>query len=272
LLKYAESGLSSRNKYLSLAAILDPRKKIFFYPVQSLVTSDERRKYKEMFLHHYDKHYRAFERRETNVRAENHTVQSLAMKIASHSTPDPSTNRRDAEKYLAQECIDMPPLEYWKAQETVMPGLARMAKDILGASLSSVCVERAFSKAGDVMSNHRTRLSVRMFRHIMTIKCSPRFRGDLTHIGTRKKPSFKQAHSRSLDEVLRDMEGPSDDEDIPNILASPSPAIEPSLDIFHEPTVEETEFIELEDVDELADNTQNSPLVTPTRYGRFRPG
>lgn len=50
-------------------------------------------------------------------------------------------------------------LEWWKKHETILPNLARMARDFLCTSATSVPSERLFSRSSLVIRKHRNRLS-----------------------------------------------------------------------------------------------------------------
>lgn len=84
---------------------------------------------------------------------------------ALYSTPINFTNsqnsKQELEKYLSQprsaSSVDI--LQWWKLNQLQFPVLAKMARDFLSISATSVPAERLFSKASLVIRKHRNRLS-----------------------------------------------------------------------------------------------------------------
>jgi len=82
-----------------------------------------------------------------------------------YSTPINYTNsqnsKQELEKYLSQprsgSSVDI--LQWWKLNQAQFPVLAKMARDFLSISATSVPAERLFSKASLVIRKHRNRLS-----------------------------------------------------------------------------------------------------------------
>lgn len=60
-------------------------------------------------------------------------------------------------------------LEWWKRNEKTFPHIARMARDILSISATSVPAERLFSKAGLVIRKHRNRLNAESARSLLCL-------------------------------------------------------------------------------------------------------
>ncbi|CAH9075531.1 unnamed protein product, partial [Cuscuta epithymum] len=58
-----------------------------------------------------------------------------------------------------EENNDFGVLKWWKSKERMFPILARMAKQVLSMSVSTVAVEQEFSSADNVLIDSRTRLS-----------------------------------------------------------------------------------------------------------------
>jgi len=84
---------------------------------------------------------------------------------ALYSTPinftNSQTSKQELEKYLSQprsaSSVDI--LQWWKLNQLQFPVLAKMARDFLSISATSVPAERLFSKASLVIRKHRNRLS-----------------------------------------------------------------------------------------------------------------
>lgn len=70
-------------------------------------------------------------------------------------------SKRELETYLSQPrgTRNKDILQWWKLNQVQFPILAKMAKDILSISATSVPVERLFSKASLVIRKHRNRLN-----------------------------------------------------------------------------------------------------------------
>uniref|UniRef100_A0A1A8LFD7 HAT C-terminal dimerisation domain-containing protein n=2 Tax=Nothobranchius pienaari TaxID=704102 RepID=A0A1A8LFD7_9TELE len=67
----------------------------------------------------------------------------------------------EVQRYLVEPNIPRgeDPLKYWAKQKHVYPSLYVLAKEVLCIPASSVPCERVFSKAGEVVSKKRNRLS-----------------------------------------------------------------------------------------------------------------
>lgn len=66
----------------------------------------------------------------------------------------------DLKHYLNQPLLDRKadPINYWFQYETIYPNLSTIAKKYLAIVTTSVPTERVFSKAGNILSEHRNRL------------------------------------------------------------------------------------------------------------------
>lgn len=82
------------------------------------------------------------------------------------------SNSKEINKYLnlplSHQKVNV--LDYWKAQETTFPFLANMARDIFPAQSGSVCVERDFAGAVDVVTPTRCSLTHNTIRATMCVK------------------------------------------------------------------------------------------------------
>ncbi|XP_042624981.1 E3 SUMO-protein ligase ZBED1-like isoform X2 [Cyprinus carpio] len=75
----------------------------------------------------------------------------------------------EVQRYLAEPNIGRSedPLQYWERQKLIYPHLYRLAVKYLCTPASSVPCERVFSKAGEVVSKKRTRLSPKTLEKLM---------------------------------------------------------------------------------------------------------
>lgn len=75
----------------------------------------------------------------------------------------------EVQRYLAEPNIGRSedPLQYWERQKLIYPHLYRLAVKYLCTPASSVPCERVFSKAGEVVSKKRTRLSPKTVEKLM---------------------------------------------------------------------------------------------------------
>ncbi|XP_016103368.1 zinc finger BED domain-containing protein 4-like isoform X2 [Sinocyclocheilus grahami] len=75
----------------------------------------------------------------------------------------------EVQRYLAEPNIGRleDPLQYWERQKLIYPHLYRLAVKYLCTPASSVPCERVFSKAGEVVSKKRNRLSPKTFEKLM---------------------------------------------------------------------------------------------------------
>ncbi|XP_026791016.2 E3 SUMO-protein ligase ZBED1-like [Pangasianodon hypophthalmus] len=86
----------------------------------------------------------------------------LLFKTVKKYQPDLQQQLKDeVYAYMAKECIsvDSNPLAWWKAQESVYPNLAKLAKRYLAIPANSVPSERVFSMAGDIVTATRSSLT-----------------------------------------------------------------------------------------------------------------
>ena len=63
-----------------------------------------------------------------------------------------------------------PSLRWWALHETTYPHVARLARKYLCVSATSVPSERVFSKAGDIVSNERARMSPSLVEALVIAK------------------------------------------------------------------------------------------------------
>ena len=61
-------------------------------------------------------------------------------------------------------------LEFWKANESVFPTLAKFAKKYLSVPASSCSVERMFSTCNHIFSLRRRRLGVEYYQRLVILK------------------------------------------------------------------------------------------------------
>lgn len=67
---------------------------------------------------------------------------------------------------------DENPLLFWKSRENVYPGLSKFAKQYLAMPATSVPSERVFSKAGELISDRRNRLSAEHVNELLFINAN----------------------------------------------------------------------------------------------------
>lgn len=85
---------------------------------------------------------------------------------SSSATADAIT---EVDRYLTEANIQRAedPLEYWKMQKYLYPHLYSLALQFLCTPASSVPCERVFSKAGEVLSKKRNRLSPNTVKQLL---------------------------------------------------------------------------------------------------------
>lgn len=64
------------------------------------------------------------------------------------------------------------PLQWWKERQTIYPHLAKLAKKYLCVIATSVPSERLFSKAGQLISERRSRLKGKNVQNILFLHCN----------------------------------------------------------------------------------------------------
>lgn len=79
-----------------------------------------------------------------------------------HQSAQRISTTNELDKYLEEETlsvgVDLDILQFWKMHSGTYPTLARMARDILAVPASTVASESAFSCAGRIVSDYRSRL------------------------------------------------------------------------------------------------------------------
>ena len=81
-------------------------------------------------------------------------------------------SRDELSQFLALNQVNskVQPLDWWKANESAFPTMAKMAKDYLAAQDSSVPSEEIFSSAADLVTQDRNRLSDTSISKAMCLK------------------------------------------------------------------------------------------------------
>ncbi|CAF3822945.1 unnamed protein product [Rotaria sp. Silwood1] len=85
--------------------------------------------------------------------------------------------KTELDRYLADETKienNMNLLQYWDANKSIYPNLARVAKKILAIPASNTSVERLFSDTGNTIIDRRTRLDVDKINNLLFIKRNTR--------------------------------------------------------------------------------------------------
>lgn len=79
---------------------------------------------------------------------------------------------KEFKKYLSFPLSDpkVDPIEYWRSQQTELPQMTRLARDILPVQGSSVAVERDFSMGADLIVPTRCSLKRETIRAVMCLK------------------------------------------------------------------------------------------------------
>ena len=90
----------------------------------------------------------------------------MAAKRTQNVTSDANV---EVQRYLAEANLgrNEDPLEYWGRQKGLYPNLYKLAVAFLSTPASSVPCERVFSKAGEVVSKKRNRLSPKTVEKIL---------------------------------------------------------------------------------------------------------
>ena len=67
---------------------------------------------------------------------------------------------KEIKQYLDLDCVDLDEnvLKWWQVNESKFPLMAKVAKEMFCISATSTPSERAFSKAGNLLSNKRALL------------------------------------------------------------------------------------------------------------------
>ncbi len=68
-----------------------------------------------------------------------------------------------------EENADCDPIEWWQKHKTIFPSLCKISFDILCIPATSVPSEQIFSKAGDLITKKRNRLSSKNIRVSMCL-------------------------------------------------------------------------------------------------------
>jgi len=153
LLKYYDIS----SEHMTIAVLLDPRQKLSFYTheiTDDNVLQDTKTKFEKQLREVYDQY-------KTDRVADTEPVEEV-------SSNHPRFKRRKLDKlsdevqtYLYDTATpkwDDDPAAWWRANNQRFPVLAKMARDYLAIPGTSASSERAFSKAGLLITDRRTRL------------------------------------------------------------------------------------------------------------------
>jgi hypothetical protein len=168
-LKSYETKLKNDLSYF--AVILDPRLNINYFKESQ--KPEEFAKLKEKFLQFYKINYcnQSFSTSEdTNIKDKTTLMHSIYKK---RKISDDEEVERYFEFALEDSNIDL--IYWWASHKPSFPHLFRMAFDILNIPATSVPSEQIFSKAGDVITKKRNRLSKDSIQAIMCANSMSKF-------------------------------------------------------------------------------------------------
>jgi hypothetical protein len=155
-LKLYENKLKNELSFYSV--ILDPRLNIHYF--KDSIIDEQFNTLKESFLKFYKTNYC-----NESLSTSKETSSLMHSIYKKRKIVDDEEVERYFEIALEDSEIDM--IQWWSTHKTSFPHLYRMAFDILNVPATSVPSEQIFSKAGDVITKKRNRLSKDSIQAIM---------------------------------------------------------------------------------------------------------
>jgi hypothetical protein len=152
-LKKYESRLKNKCSYFEI--ILDPR--VNFEYLKSILNKSDYENIREDFIRKFNDSYSSNETVE-EVSESAATTSSLLSSIYKKRKLNVNEELENYEK-LPQEDPKTDPIDWWKLFSNKYPSLSKFAFDILCIPATSVPSEQIFSKAGDLITKKRNRLS-----------------------------------------------------------------------------------------------------------------
>ncbi len=95
---------------------------------------------------------------------------SIDYDVTVHKSSKPDELTKYLDMYIDKTTLSQNPLEFWKANRTIYPVLARVARKIHCIQATSAAVERQFSGAGIVLNERRTCLNPEHLDDILFIR------------------------------------------------------------------------------------------------------
>ncbi len=151
-LKLYENKLKNDLSFYSV--ILDPRLNIHYF--KDSIIDEQFNTLKESFLKFYKTNY-CNESLSTSKETNKETSSLMHSIYKKRKISDDEEVERYFEIALEDSEIDL--IQWWSTHKTLFPHLYRMAFEILNIPATSVPSEQIFSKAGDVITKKRNRLS-----------------------------------------------------------------------------------------------------------------
>jgi hypothetical protein len=155
-----------KNIFSYFAVILDPR--LNFEHLKSIVSKSEHEKVRDVFIGKFNENYalNVVERKTTEI-----SVVNTPSLLSSIYKKRKLNENEELESYenLPQESPQTDPIEWWKMHENIYPTLSKLAFGILCIPATSVPSEHIFSKAGDIVTKKRSRLSDSSLQSLMCL-------------------------------------------------------------------------------------------------------
>ena len=85
------------------------------------------------------------------------------------------TCAEEVEAYLREDVDQVDPLDFWRQNASLYPGLALLAKRLLAIPATSAPIERVFSEAGKILRTDRCRLLPRHLEMLLSLKVNAQF-------------------------------------------------------------------------------------------------
>jgi hypothetical protein len=154
-----------KNDLSYFAIILDPRLNVKY--LKEILEETELENIKKKFIRKFETEYSKPKTIETTEN-ENHD-NSLWRKIYKKRKIDENEEMTEYFK-LAQEPENTEIINWWRNHESTYPSLANFAFDVLCIPATSVPSEQIFSKAGDLVTKKRNKLSEKTIKALMCLK------------------------------------------------------------------------------------------------------
>jgi Lhr-like helicase len=168
-LKKYEFRLS--NSCSLFAAISDPR--LNFTYLKTILDEEIYKKIVNEFQNKFAKYHRKY----STVSKSTEITKASSSLLQSIYKKRKFNEHEELEKYsqLPQEDSEIDPIHWWKAHETIYPCLSKLAFDILCVPATSVPTEQIFSKAGDIITKRRNKLSDNSIKSVMCLNSMYKF-------------------------------------------------------------------------------------------------
>ncbi|XP_022825647.1 zinc finger BED domain-containing protein 4-like [Spodoptera litura] len=169
-----------RSRTLTISTFLDPRYKLYFqnatvaentkHHVVGLVTSMIQQTETNQPTTTGSEAPQDVQEKKSNSLIWQHYIKTMK-----NVRPTGTANSRaiiEVQKYIDDSVLspDMDPLTWWRANQSIYPNLAKLAKLKLNAMATSVPCERLFSVAGNILTERRSRLGSRKVQQLIFLQ------------------------------------------------------------------------------------------------------